>query len=206
MTGTKAITDLSRNEQIMKFFVQSCENRLGRTQLVKLMYLADHEARRYLGVPLSTFVWSRQPRGPFTEEFYAVKASLTAKDQIKEIEDVTAFGNPWYQYVDGGGHATFDFTPEESRILAYVVRVFGKKSREEILEDVYSTQPFLNVQDAPRDTPLPMDIVNNERSSAMGGISVAAVIEGERRIRAGEGIPFSALIRSLRTATAASAV
>ena len=42
---------LTRDEQIVAYFVRKCASKkpLGRTHLMKLVYLADHEARRYLG-------------------------------------------------------------------------------------------------------------------------------------------------------------
>lgn len=190
---------LSRDEQLLKFFVQSCPQVLGRTQLVKLLYLADHEARRYTGKPLSTFEWKREPQGPFTERFYDVKDQLMDHGLVAELRGVTPFGNAWYQYVDKDGPVEYDFDAAEVRILRFIVQAYGGKSREEILQDVYATKPFLEVKDEPRGTPIPMDVVDGERARELGGISLSAAIEGERRLRAGQGQALSVLVGRLRT-------
>jgi hypothetical protein len=194
-------TPLTRNEQLLKYFVQSCPKRLGRTQLVKLVYLTDYEARRYLGNPISSFQWKREPQGPFDEEFYTAKQGLVDKGEIRELEGLTPFGHAWYQYVDAGNPLNPDFTAAERRILRYIVEAYGEKSREEILVDVYATSPFKTVEDSPRGTPLPMDQVNNEKTMELGGLSLAAIIGGEQRIRAGEGIPLSHVLKLLRGTT-----
>jgi hypothetical protein len=196
---------LSRDEQLLKFFVQSCPQRLGRTQLVKLVYLADHEALRYLGSQISQFEWKREPRGPFTEKFYDVKNKLVDRELITEVEDVTPFGHPWYQYVDRDGPVKFDFTPSEERILRFIVQTYGGKSREELLQVVYDTKPFLEVEEKPRGTPIPMQMVSGERVSELGGVSLDAVIQGERRLRGGGGVFLSDLIQQLRQSTNSAA-
>jgi hypothetical protein len=201
---TEKRVELSRNEQVLKYFVQSCPQRLGRTQLVKLVYLADFEARRYLGAPISSFEWKREPQGPFDDEFYTVKSALVQKGEIKEIEGLTPFGNPWYQYVDAGGPLRSEFSPAEQRILHYIVKAYGNKSREEILEDVYNTSPFKAVEEAPRGTPVPMDSVNQERTVQLGGLSLDAIITGERRISSGGGVPLVQVVNLLRGAHAAA--
>lgn len=199
------IVGLSRNEQLLKYFVQSCPRRLGRTQLIKLVYLADYEARRYLGVPISSFEWKREPQGPFDDAFYAVKDGLVSKGEVKEIQGVTPFGNAWYQYADSGSPLKPDFSPAEQRILHYIVKAYGNKSREEILVDVYATSPFRAVEEAPRGTPVPMESVNQERAAQLGGLSLDAIIAGERRIRGGGGVPLSEVINLLRGAYVATA-
>lgn len=189
---------LTRNEQLLKYFVQCCPQRLGRTQLVKLVYLADYEARRYLGSPISSFEWKREPQGPFNEEFYTAKQALVEKGELKEIEGITPFGHAWYQYVDLGNPLKAEFSLAERRILRHIVEAYGEKSREEILVDVYATSPFKAVEDSPRGTALPMESVNNEKTVQLGGLSLTAIIQGERSIRAGEGIPLTQVIRLLR--------
>lgn len=196
------VSGLSRNEQLIKFFVQAVPHRLGRTILVKLMYMADYEARRYLGAPISRFEWTREPQGPFDHAFYAARDALVDKGLLVELKDVTPFGNPWYQYRDTPTLVEFDFSPAERRVLEYIVATYGNHSREEILADVYTTAPFKAVEDSPRHTRIPMEIVDEARKREFGGVNLEELIEAEERFRRGLGVPGSEVIQVLRRGVA----
>ena len=196
------VRGLSRNEQLIKFFVQAAPDRLGRTVLVKLMYMADYEARRYLGSPLSEFTWTREPQGPFDSAFYSAKDSLVAQGLIVELTNATPFGNPWYQYQDTPTGAEFDFKASERRILEYIVSTYGDQSREEILADVYATAPFKAVEDKPRHTRIPMEIADGIKKKEFGGVDLDELIEAAERYRRGLGVPGDQVIQLLRQGVA----
>ena len=196
------VSGLSRNEQLIKFFVQASSHRLSRTILVKLMYLADYEARRYLGAPISRFDWTREPQGPFDPAFYRAKELLVEKGLLHEVTDVTPFGNPWYQYQDIPTVVEFDFTPSERRILEYIVSTYGNRSREEILADVYETPPMKAVENEPRHTPVPMAMVDRVKQREFGGVVLDELIEAEERFRKGLGVPGTEIIQLLRQGAA----
>jgi hypothetical protein len=200
--GEHVVSGLSRNEQLIKFFVQASSNRLGRTILVKLIYLADHEARRYTGAPLSTFTWTREPQGPFDPAFYAAKDSLVAKGLILEIPGLTPFGNKWYQYQDAQRFVEYDFSPPERRILEYIVTTYGNRTREEILADVYHTPPMQAVESQPRHTPVPMEMADNVKKKEFGGVDLAELIAAQERFRRGVGVPGDEVIQFLRQGVA----
>ncbi len=194
----RVLSGLNRNEQLVKFFVQACPQRLGRTQLVKLLYLADFEACRYLGAQLSRFEWTREPQGPFDRAFYDAKDSLVELQAIFEAGDVTPFGNPWYQYRDNPEVTVrFDFSPAERRILEHIVTTYGSRSREEIIQDVYLTPPFVAVEDSPRHTRLPMELVTGQKKAEFGGVDLEALIAAEQRRARGEGVPWQVYRKQL---------
>src|SRR3990167_3197938 len=75
---------LSREEQLIAYFVTRCSGHLGRTQLVKFLYLADYEARRYLGKPLSGFQYFWHHYGPFDHAIYENLENLKTRGFVDE--------------------------------------------------------------------------------------------------------------------------
>lgn len=58
------MANLSRNAQVLRYLLQVAPG-IGHTKLAKFAYLADLEARRYLGSPISEFRYAFEQHGPF---------------------------------------------------------------------------------------------------------------------------------------------
>lgn len=204
-SGEEPMT-LSRNEQVLSYFIQACSGRLGRTQLVKLLYLADYEAYRYLGRPITEFAWKTDNYGPFDRAFPDVLGSLQASGQVQETEYLTPFGNIGYRY-QSAGPVAYAFSPAEERILRHVIESYSKLPRGQLVEDVvYDTEPFKAVKDEPSGSDIRWDVVANERRDALGGIDLEAVERGKRHLLASKGQPFTDLLQALRRGNAVDAV
>jgi hypothetical protein len=72
----------SQVAQLIRYFVQRIPG-VGRAQIVKLLYLADHEARRYLGRPMTCLRYRWGDFGPFDPEILR---------QIKRLADRGVLG------------------------------------------------------------------------------------------------------------------
>jgi hypothetical protein len=67
------MTSLSRNAQVLRYLLEVAPG-VGHTKLAKFAYLADLEARKYLGGPVSEFRYVRDQHGPFdAKRFFAAR-------------------------------------------------------------------------------------------------------------------------------------
>lgn len=186
---------LSRNAQVLKYFAQQHTRGIGRTKLQKLAYLADLEARRYLGKPITTFEYTWWNHGPFDDGLYAAIEELKRHGLASEVEI------PWPSYlehrlVDAGKAVPFTFTATESEVLSFVAEKYLHSPLARLLyEVVYETRPMKEV--ARKGDRLPMELVDNEGRNELG-FDLEAVLEAERELEDGRFKTASALFDELR--------
>ncbi len=154
---------------------------------MKLLYLADLEARRVLGRPLTEMQYRWWEYGPWDEQFALCEASLKSRNLIQvETYPYQSYYGSFYVPL---GDMMYTFADDEVAVLDYLVKTFGKKGRKELVEEiVYQTPPMKDaVAREAYGKPLRMEIVDNEDFD-QHGIALADILEGERRLRAGLGI------------------
>ena len=190
---------LNRREEILAYFVDACSGRIGRTQLVKLMYMADFEGYRYLGRSISAFHWTKRNYGPFDEAFYVTKEALEARGLLQEEVSVNTRGEEWNRCHITGPLPELSFSEAELKILNYVVSEYSKLPKERLVNEVvYKTPPFRAVQDAAYGTPIPLDTVANEGRETVDCLDLDAIERGRAQLRAGHGVPLSDAMNALR--------
>jgi len=179
---------LSREEELVAFFVHQCgEGDLGRTRLMKLLYLADYEARRYLGRPISKskYVWHFY--GPYDSGLASWVAKLRDTSVLVEQTVVYPNGKRGFLYTRGPVQPKPTFTPAEMAILAYVCRKYMAVPLRELLDDiVYQTEPMIHAQKTrARGRALQMNRVNKAKAGELT-ISLEQLIERRAQVEAGE--------------------
>lgn len=191
------MTDLSRNAQVLRYLLQVAPG-IGRTKLAKFAYLADVEARRYLGRPITAFVYFFDHHGPFDSGgFFAALGELTAGGLATENQ-VPCGEYVGYELYATGVATEFDFTAAEAEVLRYVATTFFSKSARELCDDiVYKTEPM---RSAEAGKPLPMDIVNRAPGDGLG-FNLDRMLAGEASAEAGRTRPLADVMRELRTGT-----
>ena len=192
---------LGREEQMLAFFVQHCEGRIGRTQLIKFLYLADYEARRFLGRPISSVEYTWYHYGPYDQQFLNRISSLRTARII--VEEPVAYPNglQGYVYVAGTEPISFDFASDELRVLNHVCETYSRVNLQSLLEDiVYETEPMRRAQalDA-RNQPLDMSLVDNTRRFDFG-VPYDALIARSASARTGTTLEHSVAMANLRSA------
>lgn len=155
---------------MLAFFVRTRSTRLGRTQLMKFLYLSDYEARRFLGRPISSiqYVWFHF--GPYSAQLQDALAELRSSQLIVEESVEYPTGTQGYRYVDGRKEIAFDFDAGEIELLRYVCETYSTQSLQSLLDDVvYQTEPMLKaVSEGRKNQPLEMGIVDGIRLNELG--------------------------------------
>lgn len=177
--------------ELIHAFVQRVPD-AGRTRLVKFLYLADLEARRWLGHPLTPLNYIWYDHGPFDSDIYSQLDHLCGLGYLNEETYQRADGTTCYRY------RTTDAPPPgeplkaaELALVDYVAAQHGKKRLKALLDEVYRTPPMEQAQkEGHRGVTLNMDLVNNE--SRIAGAELERVLHSIEQIERGEG-------RSLKT-------
>jgi hypothetical protein len=159
--------------------------KIGRTFLVKLAYLADHEARRFLGRPLTAFEYRVDNYGPFDPQFFATLDEMAAEGEIVEQHVIFPTGKPGFRLHSTGLRQASEFTAAEQAVLSYILGQNGESRLDDLLESVYQTEPFVKAQAQGRGTALPMDELNDAGIVELGGVRLEDAIAGHAAAVAG---------------------
>lgn len=126
----------------LEHLVDRCGPIQGRTRLLKLVYLADHEwAKTHDGKPYTEANYYRWNHGPFSREF------LRAIEWMDGVEIVEAGqGNQESSYVYKSGVSTrlgnVELDPEFKDLLDTIGRRWSGKPLRTLLEHVYGDAEF----------------------------------------------------------------
>lgn len=177
---------VSRNAQVLRHFLALSPGGLGRTKLVKLAYLADLEARKLLGRPITSFAYYFHHHGPFDAAIFDAMDELKGRGYAipQEIDYGDGMIEKRLVTRDPAAAAEGDLDSVESAILDYVAkRYMATKLRDLLDEVVYKSRPMRAVET--RGQRLPMEMVDNT-TRQRAGFDFAAVIEAENEILSGK--------------------
>jgi hypothetical protein len=180
---------LSREEQLVAFFVTIGSGKVGRTQLMKYLYMADYEARRYLGKPISNLEYVWYHYGPFDDKVQQLVDGLEQRQLIQESAVQFPTGQVGYRYSVGQHQpgVAFGFSAVELQILKYVYDTYSRMPLRAFLDDVvYETEPMKRAREADaRNQPLDMSMVDNAKRDRYG-ITFEELFDRVQRVRGGE--------------------
>lgn len=165
-----ANVQLSKEEQMIAFFVNQLGGDFGRTALMKYMYLADYEARRFLGKPISEIEYVWHHYGPYDHNLPEIIERLGKKKMVSQEKIQWPTGQEGYRFRPGDVPAPYSFSPEELLVLQYVCEQYSKLDLQALLEDVvYATEPMKDAQDRKaKQQPINMDLINGIRQNELG--------------------------------------
>jgi hypothetical protein len=184
----------SRVAQLIRYLVELVPG-AGRTQIVKFLYLADHEARRHLGKPMTALRYRWDKFGPFDPEILRQVDSLERQGYLREAA-YEFQGTVAYSYTATEKSAPRPFTKAELAILGVIVDRFGKMPLGNLLDDVvYQTRPMLEA--TRRGQRLRMELVDNEER--IPGAELERVVAAVEQLDRGEGQPLEEVMAGLRS-------
>lgn len=192
---------LGREEQMLAFFVQNCSGHVGRTQLIKFLYLADYEARRYLGRPISSVSYEWYHYGPYDKQFPSRISALRSAGVIVEEPVEYPNGMQGYIYVAGDSPVELSFAEEELAVLHHVCTTYSRRSLQSLLDDiVYETEPMkrARAKDA-RNQPLDMSVVDSTCRFNLG-IPYDSLMKRRASAKRGEVVDHTEAMERIRAA------
>jgi hypothetical protein len=186
---------LSRNAQVLRFLLEAAPG-VGHTKLAKFAYLADLEARRYLGKPVSTFKYVMFKHGPFDKHsFFSALEELVRTGYATEQQVLTG-SYLGYEMLPTSGAPEYDFSRAEAEVLAYVAKTYLSLTARELCDDVvYQTEPMK--KKLKMGERIPMDSMNRKDDHELG-FSLDRMLAGEESAKAGRVRPMAEAVRELR--------
>jgi hypothetical protein len=175
--------ELSRNAQVLRYLLQVAPG-VGHTKLAKFAYLADLEARKYLGHPISDLRYVLDQHGPFDSRgFFKARDELVAGGYITETP--LYFGSYLgFEMVPTSKAPEYGFSAAEVEVLSYVAKTFLNKTAIALCEDVvYKTEPMERVKKKMGER-LPMDEMNRDPKDEQG-FNLDRMLDGEADAKAG---------------------
>jgi hypothetical protein len=172
---------------VLRFLLEEAPG-IGRIKLAKFAYLADLEARRYLGRPITRFKYVFDQHGPFDAlPFYAALTELQRGGFATQSE-IPLGQYVGYEICPTSNPVEYDFDVTEAEVLSYVARTYLARNAQELCEDVvYETRPM---RAAKPGEPLPMD-EENRKSSDRLTFDLRRMLAGEAQARTGRTRPLA---------------
>lgn len=191
----------TKNEQIIKFIVERLSGRLGRTHLLKLVYLADYHFHKLTGNPISTLNYYWYQHGPFDRSFYDDINSL--KGTYIDEQEVCFPSCRGYVFHDISHQMKYDeLSMQDLYMLEYIIKTYGKENLQVLLEDVvYKTEPMEElIKKNAYGVNIPMEIVNNQdKENLYEGLNPEDIIAGEKAIQEGKTCPIEEIFSALQS-------
>lgn len=186
---------LSRNAQVLRYLLQVAPG-IGHVKLAKFAYLADLEALKYLGRPVTRFSYIKDQYGPFDSDgFFSARDELLAADLITENQ-VQCGDYLGFEMRPTGQGLEYDFSVVEAEVLSYVAKTYLAMRTRELCDDVvYKTEPMEGAQ---LGKPLPMDTVAR-KPGHRHGFSLERMLAGEESATAGRVEPLAKVVDGLRS-------
>jgi hypothetical protein len=187
---------LSRNAQVLRYLLEVAPG-IGHTKLAKFAYLADLEAWKHLGRPISHFNYVRAAHGPFDgRAFYAARDELVMRGMITDAQ--TQYGDYLtYQMNPTDRGVEYCFSPPEMEILRYVAETYLEKTARDLCDDVvYKTAPMQNAKEGRH---LEMKkVIRKPTIRHEYGFKLERMIAGEASAKAGRFQPLAKVLSGLR--------
>lgn len=194
---------LSKNQQALRLVLQECGQSLGRTRLQKVFFLADYEARRRLGRPITSYEYKFWKKGPFTAQIFEDVESLEALGMVKAHFNPTRWGRPSHYYSIPSGQRLdrTELGPDDALLLVATARqcAQGRKSIDELLDEVYDTPPMRLAQRQGRGVRIPMEMFDASDPATVG-VNLDRIERSEREFARGEGRDLREVLNELQTA------
>lgn len=189
---------VGRNAQVLKYLTERSQ-RIGATKLMKLAYLADITARKYLGHPVSEFEYIWYDYGPFDATYYDARNELIFAEVAEEQE--TPYPKSGYvkrTLVDLGQPVRYELSEVEMQILDYVYGKYGDLPLQGLLDQAYSTEPMRKVKEEGREGDrLPVEMVDNQGREELD-FDIEKLAAAQQRIRSGRYVTLGDFESGLR--------
>lgn len=190
------MANLSRNAQVLRYLLQVAPG-IGHATLAKFAYLADLEARRYLGKPVSEFRYVFAPQGPFDSIGFSSALGELRSQGLATENQIPCGPYVAFEVLPTNRALEFDFSAPEAEVLRYVATTFLSRSARDLIDDiVYRTEPMV---DAEPGQPLAMDRANGTPGAGLT-FNLERMLRGEASADAGRTRPWTEIRGEFRAA------
>ncbi len=124
---------------VIKLHMKYASRGLGRTKLMKILFLIDYYALNGdLGRKITGLKWFRWYYGPFNNEVFPTLNELVKENKVKlDIHVYDDFRIEYMYYATNPSIKDIELPEEIKNIVNKIVKKYAKKTLNEVLNDVY---------------------------------------------------------------------
>jgi len=118
--------------------------KIGRTRIIKLLYLIDLVAKKRLGSKITSVTYHYHFYGPYSQEILDVIDKLVEAAKVKDTIIPTSIGIPAHDYRSNQENKNIlnDIDSSQKQIIDEILSRYGRMRLDKLLEVVYSTKPM----------------------------------------------------------------
>lgn len=189
--------------EVLAYLFAHTERPYPVTWLLKVLYLADLEAREWLGRPITSLSYTFHHHGPFDANIYSALDGLELAGVVESQErsGITATGEYWegrYYAAAGKRQGGCLLDPAETAVIDSLIHRFSGSTASAIKRLSYDTQPMRVAQSKGRGTSIDMTTEDRRASREHAGLDVDSVLQAESEVARGETFPLAEVERELR--------
>ncbi|HHV75542.1 MAG TPA: SocA family protein [Thermoanaerobacterium sp.] len=130
-------------QKLIAYFVAKAPHRIGRTQLVKYVYLFEYYHTLAFGRQYTDCRFVRYHYGPYCEAIVSELREMS--EVVREEPYFSAYGEAYAYSLAVGCEASSELPEPERSLADLVLRTVGDKTLEDLLKVVYATPPMARV-------------------------------------------------------------
>ena len=140
---------VNRGEAVIMALLSQLPHGVGRTKLVKLVYLVDNMRAEHIGRPLTGFNYFWDNYGPNAKGnlIVATLDDMERRGLIYQKQGTTPHGGPRYHYTLSPDVTAEDLPlePDEWMFIRSIVNAYGELNTEAVVKASKKTAPMQNV-------------------------------------------------------------
>lgn len=136
---------MSNLENAILYYIREFPKVLGRTKLIKALYLLDCEWYKLFGVTFTGLEYKRDYNGPFDSSFYTATAVLESKHLIVERPYFYPRGQGYEFHFTGDRDKEIEIHPIAESICRQIVDMLKEGELDDFLKLAYSTPPMESI-------------------------------------------------------------
>ena len=134
---------MGTTEQLIAYFIQKLSGKITKTQLMKLIFLADVESVKFTNTQISDIKWIFHHYGPYDEKLDKRLRALV-KEGLISVEQKNKKSKPeeiYFLYKFTGKKLQSDFGVVKKDIIDTIISQFGSFTLDSLLKYVYNSDP-----------------------------------------------------------------
>lgn len=172
-------------KRLLLFFLNNSTRELGRTELMKYVYLFEYYYFQMFGKQFTNLVFERYKYGPNETEVINCINELDADGIIKIIPYDNFYGGISYTHgISSTIDDKFDLAENEDLVASFIVDSLGNQSYRGVIDIAYSTPPMREILEEEKKTGSQFHgrVIDMSKSEPIFKSSREARIEARKRL------------------------
>ncbi|MBG9769419.1 type II toxin-antitoxin system antitoxin SocA domain-containing protein [Bacillus vallismortis] len=179
-------------ENLLVYFLKNTNHSLGRTVLMKYVYLFEYYYTQMFGEQYTNLAFERYKFGPNQSSVVDATYALEAEGIINIHAYENYYGNTSYDHYindDCENMANYSLDEKEEMVASFIVDLLGKENYRGVLDIAYSTPPMKEIieEEKLNDCQFHGRVIDMSKSKPIFKASRQSRLEARKRLEAKQG-------------------